>query len=124
MTHFPTILTAKQIIERELIPCTEDMLKRVARQHHIGRKLGRAYIFTPEDIQSLLESLPCPSSLSEDTAHHSGIYAGPSGESALTKALAFKSKKPLNKSASKGRRNSSKGQSTVIPLHAPSRKPL
>lgn len=123
MSEFPTIVTARQIVERGLLPCTEDMVKTLAKRHRVGRKLGRAYIFTPADINRLMEELPCPSSSSQDMGHHSYTFAGPSAESALTKALAYKTPKQRNKSASGAKLKSSTDRSMVIPLRAPTPKP-
>src|SRR5262249_58292472 len=42
-----------------VFPVSEDSILREARKHGIGRKMGRAIIFSPDDIQHLYEVLPC-----------------------------------------------------------------
>lgn len=41
MSDWPVLKTARQIVEAEIVPCSEDVLKSLARTHGIGRKLGR-----------------------------------------------------------------------------------
>src|SRR5262249_45252026 len=43
---------------------SEDTILKEARKHGIGRKMGRAIIFSPADIQHLYEVLPCYGSCS------------------------------------------------------------
>jgi hypothetical protein len=119
---WPSIKTAKALVDEGIIPCSEETLRGLAKRHTIGRILGRAYVFTPADVETLLEKLPCPSSSPDDTARPTGISEGPSESVALTRALALATRTPQKKSSHSGRRNSSRGQSTVIALHEHSQK--
>jgi len=121
---WPIIKTAQALIAEEIIPCSQAMLISLAKTHGVGRKLGRAYVFTPEDVQALLEALPCPSPSNDDTDPRIGTSAGPSGASSLTKALALATAKPRKKSVQSAKPNSSSDRSTVIPLPGRSPKPL
>ena len=117
MTAWPQIKTAQALVAEEIVPCSEDKLRELAKTYGIGRKLGRAYVFTPADVAALVEKLPCPSSSSKDvTAPRTGTSAGAFGGDVLTKALARATAEKHKKSSSRGRRNSSSGPSTVIPL--------
>lgn len=123
MNAWPQLKTAHDLCLERIVPCSEDKLRALAKEYGIGRKLGRAYVFTPADVAALVEKLPCPSNLSEAaTAPHTGTSAALSGEYALTKALALATRKPPRKSLSGGRTRSSTSRSTVIPLSAHSRK--
>jgi hypothetical protein len=68
-----------------VFPVSEDLILQQARKHVIGRKLGRAIIFSPDDIQHLYEVLPCYGS-SAAASRPIGSFAAPSGASALKKA--------------------------------------
>ena len=57
---FPIILSAKQVVERGIVPITEQNLIVLAKKHQIGRKMGRMIVFRPSDIEELLERLPGP----------------------------------------------------------------
>jgi excisionase family DNA binding protein len=59
--------TAQALVLEQIVPCSEDKLKALAKTHGIGRKLGRAYVFTPADVAALVEKLPCPSSSSPES---------------------------------------------------------
>lgn len=118
MSAWPSIKTARALALEEIVPCSEDVLKALAKAHGIGRKLGRAYVFTPDDVRALLEKLPCPSSSSDATAPHTGTSAGLSEESAWMKARELATRRKRNRSASSAKASSSKGRSTVIPLSA------
>jgi hypothetical protein len=66
MSAWPQLKTARQLLEAEIIPeeVGEQTILRLARSHMIGRKMGRAVVFTPADVAQLVEKLPCPSSSS------------------------------------------------------------
>src|SRR5262249_55761741 len=80
---------ARYVMARDLagtvFPVSEDTILREARKHRIGRKMGRAIIFSPDDIQYLYEVMPCPSSSSAAANRPIGSCAAPSGASALRK---------------------------------------
>lgn len=120
---WPVIKTAKGLVTEGLVPWSETTLVKMARTYGVGQKHGRTYTFTPADIENLLERLPCPSPSNDDTARHAGTYAGPSGASALTKALALATAKRPKKSARSAKPSFSSDRSTVIPLSAHSRRP-
>lgn len=115
---FPIIKTARELVVEGVLPCSEDYVRELAKQHGVGRKLGRTFVFTPADVERLIESLPCPSKSPSDTDRPTSTSAGLSEASAWTKALAQATRKPLKTSASRGSRSSSKGQSTVTQLRA------
>ena len=71
-----------------VFPVSETVILDTARKHGIGRKMGRSVIFSMSDCDRLYEVLPCPSSSSVAPSRPTGSSAGPSGESALKKALA------------------------------------
>jgi hypothetical protein len=124
MSAWPAIKTAQALVVEGIVPCSEDKLKALAKAYGIGRKLGRAYVFTPADVENLIEKLPCPSSSSQvATVDATSTYAGPSGDAALTKALERVTAGRRKTSSSSGRRNSSSSRSTVIALSEHSRKP-
>jgi len=123
MSAWPEIKTARQLVDQALVPCSEDLLARKAREHSIGRKLGRAIVFEPADVRRLLELLPCPSSSSNVESPTTGRYAGPSGASSLTKALALSTAGRPKKSSRSAQRISSGNPSTVIRLSERSRTP-
>jgi hypothetical protein len=83
VTAFPTIKTARALVVDGIVPCSEELLRKLAKRHGIGRKLGRTYVFTPEDVAALVKSLPCPSSSSDAREAPTGTSAGPSAASAL-----------------------------------------
>ncbi len=124
MSVWPELKTARDLVVENILPCSEDYIRALAKAHGVGRKLGRQYVFEPADVRALIEKLPCPSSSSKAaTEAPAGTSAGPSAESAWTKALAATKRKRPKRSASKERRNSSPDQSTVTPLFGNSRKP-
>jgi hypothetical protein len=43
-----------------VFPVSEAVILQCARKYGIGRKMGRAIIFGPDDCQRLYEVLPCP----------------------------------------------------------------
>src|SRR5215471_2946420 len=91
-----------------VFPVSEDVILRVAREHGIGRKMGRAVVFSPTDVQQLYEALPsCHSKSSVVPNHPIGSSAAPSAESALKKALALTTRKSRKRSAPSVRPSSS-----------------
>lgn len=115
---WPQLKTAHDLCAERIVPCSEDTLRALAKTHGIGRKLGRAYVFTPADVVALVEKLPCPSKSSDATARPTGTSAAPSGVSVLTKARALATEKRPRRSGSRGKPTSSGDRSTVIPLSA------
>jgi hypothetical protein len=105
-----------------MFPVSEAVILAAARKHGIGRKMGRAIIFSPEDVQRLYEELPC-SDLSVARKAPTGSYAAPSGASALKKARALLTNASQKKSVRSVRAKFSTNQSTVVPLPQRSRKP-
>jgi hypothetical protein len=90
-TSVPDEVT-RYVMARDLagtvFPVSEDLILRQARKHEIGRKMGRAIIFSPDDIQHLYEVLPCYGS-SAAVSRPIGSSAAPSGASALKKLQAL-----------------------------------
>lgn len=123
MGGFPQIKTARSLVAEDIVPCSEELLKALARRHGIGRKLGRAYVFTPDDVAALIKTLPCPSSSSDAREVHTGTSGGPSGGSALTKALALATAGKRKTSSRSAPQRSRSDPSMVIPLHGRSLKP-
>ncbi len=79
------IKTARDLVLERILPCSEDMVRALAKRHGVGRLLGRTYVFTPEDVQTLLDALPRPGG----GFSAEGEPAGPSSGDALAKALAL-----------------------------------
>src|SRR4029077_20240348 len=104
-----------------VFPVSEDLILREARKHGIGRKMGRAIIFSPDDIQHLYEVLPCYGS-SAAASRPIGSSAAPSGASALKKLQALLTDASPRKSAPNARAKSLRNPSTVVALPARSRK--
>src|SRR5262249_54753643 len=105
-----------------VFPVSEDSILREARKHGIGRKMGRAIIFSPADIQHLYEVLPCYGS-SAAASRQIGSSAAPSGASALKKVQALLTDDSPRKSGQSARAKSLRNPSTVLALPARSRKP-
>lgn len=61
MSAWPQLKTARQLVEGDIVPCPERTLLALAKTHAVGRKMGRAVVFTPDDVETLLRKLPCPS---------------------------------------------------------------
>src|SRR5262245_37333398 len=121
MIAWPEYKRAKDLAGA-VFPVSEDVILRVARKHGIGRKMGRAVVFSPTDVQQLYEALPsCHSKSSVVPNHPIGSSAAPSAESALKKALALAIDGSPKKSARSARARSSSNRSTVVPLrqHSP-----
>jgi hypothetical protein len=58
LPHWPVIKTAKALVIEGIVPCSVKVLLAVAKRHGVGRKLGRTYVFTPADVQALINRLP------------------------------------------------------------------
>ena len=65
MAEWPIYLRARDL-GGSVFPVSEEVILSAARKHGIGRKLGRAIIFSVEDCYRLYEVLPCPSRSSGD----------------------------------------------------------
>ena len=121
MSDWPEFKRARDLAGT-VFPVSEESILREARKHGIGRKMGRAIIFSPADIQHLYEVLPCYGS-SAAASRPIGSSAAPSGESALKKVLAQLTDASPRKSAPTARAKSSHNRSMVVALPARSRKP-
>ena len=66
---------------RQYLPVgiSEAVILRVARQHGIGKKMGRAIIFSPDDIEKLYEALPSCSRSSGDQSRRARVIRGSIG---------------------------------------------
>ena len=83
---WPSILTARELSERRILPISEESIRALAKRAGVGRLLGRTYVFEPADVRALLDSLPCPSGLPQGSQQRSdGISRSPNA--ALAKAL-------------------------------------
>ncbi|HEX4197590.1 MAG TPA: hypothetical protein VHZ26_09110 [Caulobacteraceae bacterium] len=102
---WPTIKTARDLVLDRIVPCSEELLKTLAKRHGIGRKLGRAIVFTPDDVSALIQALPRSARAPERGDSCAGESARPSAEAALAKALLL-SAAPKPKTARSGRRGS------------------
>jgi hypothetical protein len=60
MTEWPKYRMARDLAGT-VFPVSEAVILQTARKNDIGRKMGRAVIFSPDDCQRLYEVLPCPS---------------------------------------------------------------
>jgi len=88
----PKFRTAAQLVGDGTFPVSQAVLLKVAKEHGVGRKLGRTTVFSESDIDKLYECLPCPSSSSIALNRHTGLCAAPSAASALKKAQALLTK--------------------------------
>ena len=122
MAQWPKYRMARDLAG-DVFPTSEAVILQVARKNGIGRKMGRAVIFGPEDCQRLYEVLPCHSGSLDVHGHPTGSCAAPSGVSALKKALALATSKWPKKSARNAKLRSLSRPSTVVPLPLPSPKP-
>src|SRR4029453_2001334 len=68
-----------------VFPVSEAVILATARQHGIGRKMGRTVIFSKTDCDLLYEVLPSPSSSFAAADPPTGSCAAPSEASALKK---------------------------------------
>ena len=122
----PVALPPRYLRARDLagavFPASEAVILQEARKAGIGRKLGRAIVFSPDDVQQLYEALsPCRSRSSAGPGHRSGSSGAPSKGSALKKALALATEGSPKNSAPGARSSFSKKPSTVVAL--PQRSP-
>jgi hypothetical protein len=106
-----------------VFPVSETVILQLAKKNGIGRKMGRAIVFSPDDCNQLYEVLPCPSNSRVGQSRPTGLSAAHSAEFALRKALALATGEPLRKSSSNARPQSSNSQSTVVALPQHSRPP-
>src|SRR6059058_5311309 len=97
----------------DVFPVTETIILMKARQNGIGRKMGRAIIFSPDDCKRLYQVLPCLSNVSADQNRPLRSSAAPSAESALRKALALATDAAPKKSGRTAKRNSLRNQFTA-----------
>jgi hypothetical protein len=122
VTDFPHIRTARQLVDEGILPAgiSERSFKALAKTHNVGRKMGRAYVFTPDDVKALLSRLPCLSNSRAEKIRETGTYAGLSEDAKLTKARALITSARLKTSGSGAKRNSSTPRSTakVLPIHS------
>jgi len=88
--RWPEIKTAQSLVLEGIVPCSQDMLIRLAKLHGVGRKLGRTYVFTPEDIRDLIDRLPF-SEPSAESARTEPVRMSP--QQATAKALQLLSEK-------------------------------
>lgn len=120
---FPSLKTARELLDEGLIPSaiSERSLKALAKTHNVGRKMGRVYVFTADDIKALICRLPCLSNSSAEKIRETGTYAGLSEDAKFTKAQALLSGKSRKKSASaaKPKRSTSQSTGNVLPLRLP-----
>src|SRR6516162_4915137 len=123
MTEWPKYRKASDLAGA-VFPASEAVILQTARKHGIGRKMGRAIIFSPEDCERLYEALPCPSDLSVAQNRPTGSYAAPSAESALRKALERTTRKSPTKSVRSAKLKSLPSPSTVVALPPPSGRQL
>jgi len=123
-TAWPILKTASELVEEGIVPGGERTLLDLAKRHQVGRKWGRTYVFTPEDIRTLLASLPCPSSSQDELDHPTTTSAALSEDAALRKARALATKKRPTRSGSNAKRKSFSDRSTVTPFPGRSLKPL
>lgn len=51
MSTWPQLKTARDLCAERILPCSEDMIRDLAKAHGIGRKLGRT--LDPRQIHAL-----------------------------------------------------------------------
>lgn len=119
--EWPKFLMARDLADY-VFPVSETVILQTARKHGVGRKFGRAIIFSVDDINRFYELLPCPSVSSVARARLSGSSAALSGESALKKARALATSALQKKSEPSAKPSSYSNRSTVVPLQQPSRR--
>src|SRR5262245_60804349 len=122
MTEWPKFRMARDLAG-PVFPVSEDVILQTARKYGIGRKMGRAIIFSPNDCHRLYEVLPCPSGSFAALNRPIGSSAVQSGACALRKALELTTSASLERSERSAKPKSSNNRSTVVALPAPSRKP-
>ena len=86
MLDWPAYRKARDL-SGSVFPVSEAVILAAARKHGIGRKFGRAMIFSAEDVHNLYEALPCPSNSSAAKHRRTGNSGAPSAESEYGKAL-------------------------------------
>ena len=106
----------------EVFPVSEAVILEAARKHRIGRKMGRAVIFSAADCDRLYEVLPCPSNFSAAPARPTGLSAAPSGEYALRKALELATGAQPRRLGQSAKPKSSRNRSTGVVLSLPSQR--
>ena len=121
MSDWPSYRMARDLAGT-VFPVSETVILQLAKKNGIGRKMGRAIVFSPDDCNQLYEVLPCPSSSLSGQSRPTGSSVALSGESALKKVLGRLSDPSLRKSGRRGRRSSSHNPSTVVALPARSRR--
>ena len=85
----PKFRTADQLALDGTYPISAEMIRKIAKQHDVGRKAGRTYLFSDADVLRLYEVMSRPSNSSSDRSHQTGSSAAPSGEFALKRAQAL-----------------------------------
>jgi hypothetical protein len=60
----PKYRTAKQLVADGTFPVSQTTLLKIAKEHGVGKKMGRTIMFSIEDTDKLYETLPCPSNSS------------------------------------------------------------
>jgi hypothetical protein len=121
---WPEYKLARDLAGR-VFPVSKDVILAAARRHGIGRKLGRAIVFSVEDVSQLYELLPCPSASSNGYTPRTCSSAAPSAESAYEKALAFlsQSESRPKRRAPGGRLSCSNRRYTAVRRRSRSPKP-
>jgi hypothetical protein len=112
---FPTYKMARDLAG-SVFPVSEQVILQTARKHGIGRKMGRAVIFSVDDVNLMYEVLPCLSNSNVDPRRLIGSSAAPSAESELKKALELATEGSPKKSGRNAKPKSSHNQSTVVAL--------
>jgi hypothetical protein len=51
--EWPAYKTARDLASGKVFPVSEAVILQTARKHGIGRKMGRAVIFSPEDCENI-----------------------------------------------------------------------
>ena len=120
-TQWPSFAMARDLAG-VVFPVSEAIILQTARKYGIGRKMGRAIVFSPNDCTQLYEVLPCPSNSRVGQSRPTGSSAAHSGEYALRKALALATSESPKKSERSAKPKSSQNQSTVVALHQHSRR--
>jgi hypothetical protein len=106
-----------------VFPVSEAVILQEARKAGVGRKMGRAIVFSSDDIKQLYEALsPCRSSSSPAPSRLTGSSGGASAASALKRVRKLLTDAAPKRSAPSARANFSKKPSTVVVPLAPSHK--
>jgi hypothetical protein len=107
---WPKYLTARDLAG-PVFPVSEAVILDAAREHGLGRRLGRAIIFTPEDCQRLYEEKS-----SAAPKAPTGSSGGLSPDAALKKALKLATERSPISGGPNARQSFSKRASTVVAL--------